>query len=88
MSSSVRTPSVNMSFFCSARSAGVSISRRVVLKPATMVSRSAGIAEEIRIDHAAAANGSALPSATLPRLFGRSRQTWQEKPVPRWRLRP
>ncbi len=36
-----RTPSVNMSFFCKARSAGVSISRRVILKPATMVSRSA-----------------------------------------------
>ena len=50
MSSSVCTPSVNMSFFCSARSAGVSISRRVVLKPATMVSRSSALAEEVRID--------------------------------------
>ena len=29
-----------------------------------------------------------LASATLPRLFGRSTQTWQVKPMPRWRLRP
>ena len=34
------TPSVNMSYFCNARSAGVSSSRRVILNPATMVSRS------------------------------------------------
>ena len=32
--------------------------------------------------------GSALSSQTLPRLFGRSTQTWQEKPVPRRDLRP
>ena len=32
--------------------------------------------------------GSALASQTLPRLFGRSRQTWHEKPVPQRGLRP
>ena len=87
MSSSVCTPSVNMSFFCKARSAGVSISRRVVLKPATMLSRSSASPRKFG-SITGAASGSALPSETLPRLFGRSRQTWQENPVPRWRLRP
>ena len=87
MSSSLCTPSVNISFFCNARSAGVSISRRVVLKPATMVSRSSASPKKFG-SITGAANGSALPSETLPRLFGRSRQTWQVKPVPRWRLRP
>src|SRR5258708_6001862 len=37
---------------------------------------------------AGAASGSALCSQTLPRLFGRSRQTWHEKPVPQRGLRP
>ncbi len=87
MSSSVFTSAVNMSFVCSARSAGVSISRRVVLKPATMASRSASSPRKFG-SMRGAASGSAEPRLTLPRLFGLSRQTWQEKPVPRWRLRP
>ena len=36
------------------------------------------LGEEIRVDAAARRAGSALASVTLPRLFGRSRQTWHE----------
>ena len=36
------------------------------------------LGEEVRVDRAAPRSGSALRSVTLPRLFGRSRQTWHE----------
>lgn len=65
--SSVLTSDVSMSFFCNARSAGVSISCRVVLKPATS-SRDPPPPPEKFGSIIGAVSGLALCSQTLPRV--------------------
>lgn len=65
--SSVLTSDVSMSFFCNARSAGVSISCRVVLNPATS-SRDPPPPPEKFGSIIGAVSGLALCSQTLPRV--------------------
>ncbi len=83
IASSVSMPPVSKSLPRTFASAGASRIRLVSAKSLDHCFEVFGGRQRISGRSAAARDASALCSATKPRLFGRNRQTWQEKPWPR-----